>query len=282
MAGRPGNPGTGGRRPVTIADATGRHHAPAPEARILSLVPSLTETLVALGLGPQIVGRTGYCIHPRKTVKAIKSVGGTKRVNWRKVAAAGATHAVLNIDENPKEMAEELDRRGIVPIVTHPIEVADNGPLIRLLGALFGREAEAERLARAVEAALAALPAADTLPPRRVLYLVWKGPWMTVSEDTYISRMLALINWHTVASAPDRRYPEIEMTEDLLAGTDLVLLSSEPFPFQDNHATLFAGEFPAHAHKVRLVDGELLAWYGVRAVPGLDYRRALAAAEAGQ
>lgn len=267
---------------MTIADATGRSHAPAPEARILSLVPSLTETLVALGLGPQIVGRTGYCIHPRKTVKAIRSVGGTKRVNWRKVDAVGATHAVLNIDENPKEMAEELNRRGIETIVTHPVEAADNGPLIRLLGALFGREAEAERLARAFEAALAALPAAETLPRRRVLYLVWKGPWMTVSEDTYISRMLALINWRTVGGQPDRRYPVIEMTEDLLAGTDLVLLSSEPFPFRDNHAALFAEEFPGHAHKVRLVDGELLAWYGARAVQGLEYLRALAADEAGR
>ena len=113
-----------------LTDWTGRRHAPAPDARILSLVPSLTETLFALGLGDNIVGRTAFCVHPADRVKGVKSVGGTKQVNWRKVAAARPTHAVLNVDENPKEMADEMTARGIVPLVTHPLSPADNGPLI--------------------------------------------------------------------------------------------------------------------------------------------------------
>ena len=265
---------------TTAVDAAGQSHAPAPEARILSLVPSLTETLFALGLGPRIVGRTGYCIHPRREAKAVKSVGGTKWVNWRRVMAAGATHAVLNIDENTREMAEELRQRGIETVVTHPIELADNGAMIRLLGRVFACEPAAERMAAEFEAALAALPAPSEDAVRKVLYLIWKGPWMAVSSDTWISRMLARIGWRTVPAAADRRYPEVEMTDDLLAGVDLVLFSSEPFPFRDAHVALFAEEFPGHAAKARLVDGELLSWYGVRAIQGLAYLADLTRAEA--
>lgn len=263
-----------------LTDWTGRRHAPAPDARILSLVPSLTETLFALGLGDNIVGRTAFCVHPADRVKGVKSVGGTKQVNWRKVAAARPTHAVLNVDENPKEMADEMTARGIVPVVTHPLSPADNGPLIRLLGGVFGRDAAAETLARRFEDALAAVIAARPLAETRVLYLIWKAPWMTVGPDTYIARTLDLIRWRTWAPAADARYPEFSTTDAVLDNVDRVLFSSEPFPFTEDHLAAFRADHPDHAGKAQLVDGEMLSWYGVRATEGLSYLKELAAGAA--
>ena len=259
-----------------LTDWTGRRHDPAPDARILSLVPSLTETLFALGLGDNIVGRTAFCVHPADKVKGVKSVGGTKQVNWRKVDAARPTHVVLNVDENPKEMAEEMTARGIVPVVTHPLSPADNGPLIRLLGDVFGRPDAAEDLARQFEDALAAVTPARPMAETRVLYLIWKGPWMTVGPDTYIARTLDLIGWRTWASAVETRYPEFEMTNAVLGDVDRVLFSTEPFPFTEDHLAAFRADHPDHAAKAQRVDGEMLSWYGVRAAAGLSYLKDLA------
>lgn len=259
-----------------LTDWTGRRHDPAPDARILSLVPSLTETLFALGLGDNIVGRTAFCIHPADKIKKVKSVGGTKQVNWQKVTAAAPTHVVLNVDENPKEMAEEMTARGIVPVVTHPIEPADNAPLIRLLGGVFGRDEAADDLAKNFEDSLAAIAVARPVMETRVLYLIWKTPWMTVGPDTYIARTLDLINWRTWAPPAAARYPEIEMTDAVLGDVDRVLFSTEPFPFGEDHLTAFRTDHPDHAAKAQLVDGEMLSWYGVRATAGLSYLKDLA------
>ena len=263
-----------------LTDWTGRRHAPAPDARILSLVPSLTETLFALGLGDNVVGRTAFCVHPADRVKRVKSVGGTKQVNWRKVAAARPTHAVLNVDENPKEMADEMAARGILPVVTHPLSPTDNGPLIRLLGGVFGRPDAAEELARRFEDALAAITAVRPLAETRVLYLIWKAPWMTIGPDTYIARTLDLIGWRTWISPESARYPEIDMTDAVLGDVDRVLFSSEPFPFTEDHLTAFRTDHPEHAAKAQMVDGEMLSWYGVRAAQGLSYLKELAAGAA--
>jgi ABC-type Fe3+-hydroxamate transport system substrate-binding protein len=260
-------------------DAIGARHTPAPEARIVSLVPSLTELLFELGLGRQVVGRTGWCIHPSPEVRQVKALGGPKRINMRKFAALSPTHAVLNIDENPEEMSEEIARLGVRPVVTHPIAPEDNLALYRLFGGLFGREREAAALADRFAAALARLAeAAKTLPSRRVLYLIWMNPWMTVSADTYISRLLAAANWNTLGHDPSRRYPILEFDERLVAETDLILFATEPFPFQERHIADFVRRFPGAAGKAHLVRGDMLSWYGSRAIRGLDYLRELALA----
>ena len=272
------------RRP--LIDWAGRSYAPlgraAGRARIVSLVPSLTELLFDLGLGPLVVGRTAFCVHPAAGVRAVPSVGGTKRVNMEKLMALRPTHAILNVDENPEAMAGELERLGVRVIVTHPIEAADNLGLFRLLGGVFGAERKAEALARRFEESLASLrAAAKGAPSRRVLYLIWKEPWMTVAADTYIARFLALIDWRCVgAGEPGKRYPEIALAEPLLAETDLVLFATEPYAFTQADVADFKARFPAHAHKARLVDAEMLSWYGSRAIKGLDYLRALMAGEA--
>jgi ABC-type Fe3+-hydroxamate transport system substrate-binding protein len=264
-------------------DWLGVRHAPAgPDARIVSLVPSITELLIDLGLAHQLVGRTHYCIHPADVVQGIPSLGGTKKISIPKLRLLHATHAILNVDENTHEMAEAV--RAVVPhvVVTHPLGPDDNPPLYRLMGALFGREREAAALVAAYEAARARLAdMARTLPPRDVLYLIWREPWMTVSRDTYIARLLALVNWTTLCHDPAARYPEVAMTDDLLAATDLVLFSTEPYAFAEADVAAFRGAHPA-GPAAALIDGEYASWYGSRAIAAMDYLAGFAAGFAGE
>ncbi len=258
-----------------LVDAAGTRHTPAGrDARIVSLVPSISELVCDLGLSAQLVGRTGFCVHPREVVRRIPKVGGTKDVDLDKLRALRPTHVILNIDENRKEDALALAELVPAVIVTHPLAPLDNLALYRLIGGIFGREDEAESLCRKFEEAYAALQsAACAFPPDRVLYLIWKNPWMAVSRDTYVSRMLALVNWETVPANCADRYPKIELGGGVLEGAGVVLLSSEPYLFRDEHVAELRSEPLLREKKVSLIDGEMTAWYGSRAIEGLGYLR---------
>lgn len=271
-------------------DAIGRTHVRATGApRIASLVPSLTELLFALGLGHAMVARTGFCIHPEPEVRAVPKVGGTKDVKLERLRELAPTHVVVNIDENRRETVEAI--RAFVPhvIVTHPCKPEDNAGLYRLLGGIFGREAEAEALCQRLDDALARMRAVRW-PARRVLYAIWQDPWMTVSRETYISQMLALANWQSWPAsaevpaacvdgdcarpnAPGERYPTFRWSEALARDLDMVLLSTEPYRFTDAHADALERQLGL---PVLVVDGEMLSWYGSRAIDGIAYLEALA------
>ena len=255
---------------MRLMDAADREHAPfAGTPRIVSLVPSLTELLCDLGLAEHLVGRTGFCIHPREVVKRIPKMGGTKDVDIDKVRAAAPTHLVVNIDENRREQVDELARFVPHVIVTHPLVPEDNLDLFRLFGGIFRREAEAQTLAEDYRAARDELRrATQHLPRQRVLYLIWKDPWMTVARDTYISAMLAAAGWDTLPEESDARYPEIEADAPWLANIDRVFLSTEPYRFTEKHL----GEAEARfGEPAQLIDGEMVSWYGSRAAAGLRY-----------
>ena len=269
--------------PLTVlADALGKVHArvmPDQACRIVSLVPSITELICALGLAPMLVGRTGFCIHPKELLEAIPKIGGTKDVNIDKIRRLAPTHLVVNIDENEKPTVDELARFVPNVIVTHPLAPTDNLGLYRLLGGIFGREREAETLcARFSEALESVLPRTGNVlhpsVPHRVLYCIWQDPWMTVSRDTYIARMLALIGWQQWASDSDARYPVFRWNEQMLSEIDEILLSSEPYRFTEAHADALEKQT---GKPVRVVDGEMLSWYGSRAIEGLRYLHELAA-----
>jgi ABC-type Fe3+-hydroxamate transport system substrate-binding protein len=258
-----------------LVDAAGtRHTAARRDARIVSLVPSITELVCELGLAAQLVGRTGFCVHPREVVRRIPKVGGTKDVDLDKLRALRATHVILNIDENREEDARALAQFVPELIVTHPLAPIDNLALYRLIGGIFGREDRAGVLCSEFEAAYAALEsAARAFPLDRVLYLIWKNPWMTVSRDTYVSRMLALVNWETVPAECGDRYPEIQLDSGMLDGADAVLLSSEPYSFREGHVAELRAEPLLAKKRIALIDGEMTAWYGSRAIEGLGYLR---------
>ena len=256
-----------------LLDAAGTRHVPASRnPRIVSLVPSITELLCDLGLASALVGRTGFCVHPREAVRGIPKVGGTKDVDHAKLRALAPTHVILNVDENRREDAQVI--AGFVPtlVVTHPLAPLDNLALYRLIGGIFGRGREAESLCGRFEAEYAALEAAaKELSPERVLYLVWKNPWMTVSRDTYVSRMLELVKWETVPEKTDQRYPEISLDEAALGEARMILLASEPYPFREAHLEELRAQLRPQARRVALIDGEMTGWYGSRAIKALGY-----------
>lgn len=255
-------------------DAVGTAHAADGAARIVSLVPSITELLCELGLAPQVVGRTGFCIHPAATVASIAKVGGTKDVNVDKIRKLAPTHLVVNVDENEKPTVEALAE--FVPniVVTHPLAPRDNLALARLLGGVFCAAPRAEAWCAAFEAEWAALQAAPKGPPRTMLYCIWQDPWMAVSRDTYIANMLAQIGWSVPDLGP-ARYPRFDWSPGLLASIDGVLLSSEPYRFTEAHVDALERQI---GKPVQLVDGEMMSWYGSRSLAGLRYLRQLAAA----
>lgn len=251
-------------------DALGTLHAPAAgEPRIVSLVPSLTELLCDLGLADKLVGRSGFCIHPRDIVKAIPKMGGTKDAGIEKIRAAAPTHLVVNVDENRREQVDALARFVPHVVVTHPNTPEDNLELFRLFGGIFRREAQADALAADFRAAREELRrATERLPRERVLYLIWKDPWMTVARDTYISAMLAAAGWDTLPETSAVRYPEIDAVSPGLTLIDRVLLSTEPYRFGEQHLAEAEARFGAPAHRI---DGEMVSWYGSRAAAGLRY-----------
>jgi ABC-type Fe3+-hydroxamate transport system substrate-binding protein len=260
-------------------DAAGQRHAPAgSDARIVSLVPSITELLFALGLGDRVVGRTTFCVHPADAVGAVPRVGGTKRVSFDRLAATRATHVIVNVDENRREDVPRIEALGAAVVVTHPLGPHDNPALYRLLGGIFGASGPAERLCDQFAAALRRVEGAVAgMPERSVLYLIWRKPWMTVSPDTYISRTLGLVRWRTLPAAAEPRYPEVSDNDVAWRAADLVLLPSEPFPFDADNVDEIRARLPDAATPVRLIDGEMTSWYGSRAIAAMDYLLAFAA-----
>ena len=166
-----------------LTDAIGaRHEVAGAQARIVCLVPSITELLFDLGLGAQVVGRTGFCIHPKDRVKRVSKVGGTKAIDAARIRRLAPTHLIVNIDENPRTAVAEL--AAFVPnvVVTHPVQPRDNLALYRLLGGIFSREEQAAELCQRFEAAYEqTIAVAAAWPWQRVLYLIWKSPWMMVA-----------------------------------------------------------------------------------------------------
>lgn len=254
-------------------DAAGRTHQRAGrDARIVSLVPSITELVCALGLADQLVGRTGFCIHPRELLRRVPKVGGTKDVKLEAVRALAPTHVIVNIDENERETVERL--AAFVPhvIVTHPNAPEDNLALYRLLGAVFDREAAAQMLCRRLTAALDALRA-GAWPSRKVVYAIWRDPWMTIARDTYIARTLACVRWETLPAVEGgphgpARYPVFLPSDPWVQEADLVLLSTEPYRFRASHVAPVGALF---GKPVAVIDGEMVSWYGSRAIDGLAY-----------
>lgn len=249
--------------------------------RIASLVPSLTELLLDLGLGPCLVARTGFCVHPAQAVAGVPKVGGTKDVQIERLRALAPTHVLVNVDENRLDTVETL--RSFVPhvLVTHPLGPEDNLALYAQLADCFGDQPGVRARAAALTATLQ-LELALTVPgawaPETVWVPIWRAPWMTVARNTYIARSLARLNWHTLpevqgATAGADRYPTLGGDEPWLAGVQRVLLPSEPYRFDERHLDEVRQLCPQA--RVDLVAGEWLSWYGSRAPTALQRLRAL-------
>ncbi|MEN2992791.1 MAG: helical backbone metal receptor [Bacteroidia bacterium] len=253
----------------SVTDSLGRTLL-VPEApeRILCLCPSLTETLFALGLEGKIVGRTRYCIHPADKVRHLPVVGGTKKIDHALVRELAPDLIIAEKEENTKADVEALS--AIAPVFVANVENYEDAlQTIRQLGDLTGTRSQAEALVEGIERAFAQVP---SLPqPRRVLYLIWREPFMAAGHNTYINSLLERLNLVNEALFLEGRYPIIEQPDRL--HPHFIFLSSEPYPFGEKHIPEVQRLWP-HA-SVYLVRGDYFSWYGARMLEAAPYFRQL-------
>lgn len=244
--------------------------------RLVSLCPSLTELLFDLGLGSSVVGRTKFCVHPEGAVDAVEKVGGTKNPRLERIIELRPDLVLLNEEENRREDADILSAAGISCHVSLPRDAAETAGMVRSIGAAVQRVPEAEVIARDIEHR-AARVGKDAIgkPQVSFAYLIWRDPLMTVNADTFVSSLLALPGGRNVFGDMADRYPTIDVDHLEATDPDLVLLSSEPFPFVDRHAQELARSTGLPLERFAFVDGELLSWHGSRTPAGIDYGETL-------
>jgi len=272
---------------------------PSNAERIVSLVPSLTEALFELGLGPRVVGITDWCIHPAAEVADLPKVGGTKNPAIQRVLELSPDLVIANQEENRERDVERLRAAGIPVWVTYPRTVAEGVALVRELARLGAPAERAQPLIRELEAALERARAAVPARPTRVFCPIWKRPWMAVGADTYADDLLALCGGENVFRASlaqraqgerrpsggsERRYPIVSDAEIAAARPEVILLPDEPYAFDARDvAELGALATPAAAAgRIHCIDGTLVSWYGPRIARAIAEVTALLAEPAPQ
>lgn len=234
--------------------------------RIVSLVPSQTELLCYLGLEEKIVGVTKFCVHPENLRKEKKIVGGTKKVHFNRIQDLKPDIILCNKEENTEEMVQELEK--IAPVhISEVITFKDSLQLITMYGSLFGCQKSAEALVSEIRSKKDNFTENLIQRELKVAYLIWRNPWMGVGVDTFINSMLQLNGFTNVLKNHPERYPEIYLEELNILEPDVILLSSEPFPFKEKHIE----EIKSKIGSATLVDGELFSWYGSRLLYAFDY-----------
>jgi ABC-type Fe3+-hydroxamate transport system substrate-binding protein len=252
--------------------------------RIVSLVPSLTESLFELGLGERVVGVTEWCVHPAEAVARLPKVGGTKTPDVAAILALAPDLVIANREENRKRDVARLEAAGVAVWVTYPRTVREGAELLAEL-ALLGATDEAR--ARVVEPVLAAVAAAEAEPaadPLPVFCPIWRDPWMSVGTDTYAHDLLTLCGGRNVfAGLAERRYPHVSLEDVIAAQPEVVILPDEPYAFGPaDVAELCRLDLPAaSAGRVHLIDGTLVSWYGARIARAINTLRALLRATRG-
>jgi len=237
--------------------------------RIISLVPSQTELLVDLGLEENLVGITKFCVHPKYLRKTKNIVGGTKQVKIEKIKALEPDIILCNKEENTKEMVEELQE--IAPVhVSDIVKIDDAFTLMYQYGEIFQKEALVGTMVKSVREKIAVLQEKlQDKPVKKVAYFIWKKPLMVAGKETFIDELLKLNKFENVFK--ESRYPETSFEEIKAENPDVILLSSEPYPFKEKHKEYFS-ELNI---EIQLVDGEYFSWYGSRLVGAIDYFKTL-------
>jgi iron complex transport system substrate-binding protein len=254
----------------TLIDQIGTSHSfESSPKRIISLVPSQTELLYDLGLEDSIVGITKFCVHPYHFKSIKKIVGGTKKVNYDKIRLLEPDIIICNKEENTQEIVEEL-RKICTVWVTNIATIEDNFQMITDFGQIFNQRTEARKWNDKLAFALSDFKSfMAAIPVKKVAYFIWKNPYMVVGSGTFIDELLKLNHFQNHFASKER-YPEIELEKLEEEGDlDLLLLSSEPFPFkaEDGYEIARCTENA----KAILVDGEMFSWHGSRLLKAFDY-----------
>ncbi len=236
-------------------------------ARVVSLVPSHSETLIDMGV--ELVGRTKFCIHPSPEISKVKIIGGTKNPRLEDIIKLQPDLIVANKEENKKDDVEYL--RQYTQVYTSDINnLEDSSDFINDMGSLLRKKDISEKLITQFNTS--ATEISDHGPEISALYLIWKNPWMTIGGDTYIHDILSRSGFRNGAEHL-KRYPSLTEEEIRECRPDVILLSSEPFPFDESHLDEIRVLFPCS--KLCLVDGEIFSWYGTRFFKKSQYLQAL-------
>jgi iron complex transport system substrate-binding protein len=245
------------------------HSFESSPKRIISLVPSQTELLYDLGLEDKIVGITKFCVHPYHFKSTKKIVGGTKKVHYDRIRLLEPDIIICNKEENTQEIVEEL-RKICTVWVTNIATIEDNFQMITDFGQIFNQRTEARKWNDKLAFALSDFKKfIAAIPVKKVAYFIWKNPYMVAGSGTFIDELLKLNHFQNHFASKER-YPEIELEKlDEKEDLDLVLLSSEPFPFkaEDGYEIARCTENA----KAILVDGEMFSWHGSRLLKAFDY-----------
>lgn len=241
-----------------VTDPTGRKVVlPDAPQRIISLVPSQTELLYDLGLDKKVVGITKFCVHPEEWFRTKPRIGGTKDLSIEKIEALQPDLIIANKEENVKEQVETLAQK--FPVwVTDVNTVMEAYEMIKGIGHITGTSEKANEIIQHCQRNLQ-LNNSDTLVP--ACYLIWRNPYMTVGGDTFISDMMRYAGFQNIY-ASQKRYPEISIEQLRKDNCQYLLLSSEPYPFKQEHVDELQEQLPNT--KILLVDGEGFSWYGSR------------------
>jgi ABC-type Fe3+-hydroxamate transport system substrate-binding protein len=225
--------------------------------RIVSLVPSQTELLFTLGLGEEVVGITKFCVHPQVWFKAKTRIGGTKNPKLEVIKDLQPTFILANKEENNRADVEVLQKD--YTVWTSDIKnVEDAYKMITDIGLLVGKTSEANQLVTTIKQTL--IKPIDA--PKSALYAIWYNPWMFAGTNTYINEMISFAGLHNALKA--ERYPSLTTAEIAALNPEVILLSSEPYPFKDKHIQELQNLLPDA--KIELVDGEIFSWYGSRLI----------------
>lgn len=247
---------------------------PVPEhpQRIISLVPSQTELLFDLGLGVRVVGITKFCVHPEEWFRTKSRVGGTKQVDLAKIRELKPDLIIGNKEENMQADIVELERE--FPVWMSDVkDLEDALDMIAQVGRITATEEKAEEIVNGIRSAFAKLqPLTD---PLSAAYFIWQKPWMLAGEDTFIRDMLERCGLSGITTKEAGHYPQLDDAQLAALDPDVVFLSSEPFPFKDQHIAAVNMVLPGTP--VHLVDGEMFSWYGSRLLRAPAYFRQLVA-----
>lgn len=240
-----------------------------PPRRIISLCPSITETLFELGLDECVVGRTSYCIHPEDKVKDTKIIGGTKQVDVNLIRELRPDIIVTDKEETPKELAETLMKE--FPLFIFDVQKYNHAlSMIEVLGELTNRVEKAKDMVSNIEEEFAFLPGVDN---NRVAYLIWRKPYMAAGQSTFINSMLDRCGFKNTLLHREERYPAVTVEELRGLNLDYLLLSSEPFPFSEEHKDELKAELPNV--NIVFVDGQSFSWYGAKMKKAGRYFRSM-------
>jgi len=246
-----------------------------PPQRIISIVPSQTELLCDLGLSDEVIGITKFCVHPAEWFQSKTRIGGTKQLDIEKIKSLKPDLIIANKEENLKEQVEELAK--YFPVWISDIDILDDAlEMIMSIGEITNKKTKAEEIVNKIRTHFNELknaPSAKALllekyPRPPVCYLIWREPYMTTGGDTFINDMLQRCGFENIFK--DRqRYPEISINDLQEKNCQLILLSSEPFPFKQQHVHELQEIFPETM--ILLADGEMFSWYGSRLIKAPAY-----------